>query len=163
MALRDRLVNLEKIKMTINKINILVTGFLLLTFPDTRSQSLNTPDCEVKSTVSSIPNEIRKAIKSKYHSRTTLASPEENFQSTDVVGKKRLKERRLALWAKCGDDFYLVYEHGGYGYHKHAIVVTKSGKDFIVVKNIAVGKAVKTIDEVKEAVKLDSAVSLDHF
>ena len=90
-----------------------------------------------------------------------MADTDEKFQATDVVSGRRLKERRLIFWALCGETGYLVYEHGGYGYHKHLIVFSVKGKSYLIEKNIGVGKA-KTLDEIKELLKADKD-SIEHF
>jgi hypothetical protein len=78
--------------------------------------------------------------------------------------RKRLKSRRLIFWSRCGDDFYLSYEHGGLGYHHHAVLLRwQNKKDVLqVVKNVLVWDA-KTLAKVKVAFEGNENSVPSHF
>ena len=118
--------------------------------------------CMEKHQVAEIPKAIKREIRHYYKSRFVMVNPEEKFQGTDVVNGKMLKERRLIFWSRCVDDFYLVYEHGGYAYHKHAILLRQQNGSYRIHKNIGPGKSA-TLDEIKKALMDDERTTLDHF
>jgi hypothetical protein len=117
--------------------------------------------CSENNGISSIPGKAKKAIKNFYPTRFSMAGVNEKFQATDVVNGRMLKERRLIFWSLCDGFGYLVYEHGGYGYHKHVIVFSIQNNSYTVVKNVGVGKA-KTLQEVLEILKSDKDL-IEHF
>lgn len=90
-----------------------------------------------------------------------MADADDKFQSSDVVRGRMLKERRLVFWSLCEGLGYLVYEHGGYGYHKHVIMFSIQGNSYKIVKNVGIGKS-KTLAEIKEAMKEDRDL-IEHF
>jgi hypothetical protein len=126
------------------------------------AQTDRSANCIEQYKVAEIPKPIKREIKQHYKSRFVMANPKEKYQATDVVDGRMLKERRLIFWAQCGDDFYLVYEHGGYGYHKHAILFRQLNGTYHIVKNIGPGKST-TLDEIKKVLMEDDRAMLDHF
>ena len=55
-----------------------------------------------------------------------LANPGEKFQATDVIIYPKLPWRRL-LWAARLPNYYLLhYEHGGFAFHEHVVLVSYS-------------------------------------
>jgi hypothetical protein len=118
--------------------------------------------CFLNYEVSKIPNDVKQEIKRFYKKRFVLANPKEKFQATDVIEKRNLKERRLVFWTQCSDEFIIIYEHGGYAYHRHLMVLRNERGQWKVARNIGAGK-VKSIDQIKEQLKDESVVSFDHF
>jgi hypothetical protein len=126
------------------------------------SNSQTMDSCHLNYEASKIPSGVRKEIKRFYKNGFVLANPKEKFQSTDVVEGRNLKDRRLVFSAACMKEFILVYEHGGYAYHKHLILLNEENGKWKIVKNINAGKA-KSIEEIREKLREQKAVSFDHF
>jgi hypothetical protein len=144
------------------KITSITISIFLLISSKAYAQTDRSEHCSEQYKVTEIPRLIRKEIKQHYKSRFVMANPKEKYQATDVVDGRMLRERRLIFWALCGDDFYLVYEHGGHGYHKHVILFRRLNGKYHIVKNIGPGKST-TLDEIKEVSMEDDRSMLDHF
>jgi len=55
-----------------------------------------------------------------------MANPGEKFEATDNILDETLPERRL-LWAARLPNYYLLhYEHGGFAFHEHVVLVSYS-------------------------------------
>lgn len=54
-----------------------------------------------------------------------LANPGERFNSTDLIDA-RYPTRRLVLAGGDSRSWFVSYEHGGRGYHRHLVIFTQS-------------------------------------
>ena len=127
-----------------------------------KAQTINDNECFEHFEVQKIPKAIKHEIKVTYKHRFVMVNPDKNFQETDVKGGRKLKERRLVFWSNCDGVFILVYEHGGFGYHKHVITFKKEDGSYVIKKNISVGDA-KTLNEVRKALNENDRLRLDDF
>jgi hypothetical protein len=149
-------------------IRIFIFIFLGLLPKKVNSQSTYIKDhfdsCILNYDASKIPRSVKREIKRYYKVRFVLANPNEKYQSTDVVvGWHALRERRLIFWARCVNDFVLIYEHGGYGHHIHIILFSVVGDSFRVVKNLYIAQKPKSLEDIKSALTSKTVDSLDHF
>ena len=73
-----------------------------------------------------IPAAVMDACASIAFDEFLLANPGEKFQATDVIIYPKLPWRRL-LWAARLPNYYLLhYEHGGFAFHEHVVLVSYS-------------------------------------
>lgn len=117
-------------------------------------------NCVMNYKVENIPSAIKRELHRVYGGRFSMANPSERFQSTDVIEAK-LKERRLVFSAECLGRYILVYEHGGYGYHRHLIFFDEKNKKYTLLKNTKT----KTTNLLSEALRFSNQAKaeLDHF
>jgi hypothetical protein len=134
----------------------------ILTSGQNTTSEQQSSNCPMQFKVSDIPKVFKNCIKSEYHEKFSMANPNQDFQKTDVIGKKGLKDRRLVFWHQCNNEFILVYEHGGWGYHKHVIQINKTSEGYSVVRNLTAMKA-STLDDVKQILAEGKTRPLDHF
>lgn len=124
----------------------------------------NSERCRNNYKVGKIPRVVKQTIKQQFGKRFAMANPGKIFQSSDIIRGRIRKERRLVFWANCPNELFLIYEHGGYAYHIHAIVFKREYAKYRIIKNIFVANSgVGSIREIESQLNDSDTKSFDHF
>jgi hypothetical protein len=89
-------------------------------------QAFLTAKYSLVTTVARIPPAVLTYLSARMKHDARLANPEERFNSTDIIDT-RYPMRRLVLAGVESRSWFVSYEHGGRGYHRHLVVFTRSG------------------------------------
>jgi hypothetical protein len=82
----------------------------------------------------------------------TLADPGEKFYSGCIVGDPEVPRRRLVLAGESGSSWFVIYEHGGVGFHYHFVLLRAEGKRAKIEFASRFTQDVRTIRDVKTIV-----------
>ena len=119
-------------------------------------QAFLTAKYSLVTTVERIPRAVLTCLfaraKPSWKHDARLANPGERFNSTDIIDT-RYPMRRLVLAGVESRSWFVSYEHGGRGYHRHLVVFTRSG-DWVKLAyaRTFLSKAA-TLEELRQLVK----------
>jgi hypothetical protein len=105
--------------------------------------------------VKDIPDSIVKKLSELAEDQNlTMANPDEDFQSTDVVYEKGLPRRRL-LWGVLSKDYCLIhYEQGGIARSSHFVLFKRYGAK--VLWDALSGHSLRNFAELRQLLKADT-------
>jgi hypothetical protein len=118
------------------------------------SEHLLAGECETMHKPDQFPEAIKRAFATLTDERPfSLAAPGERFNETDVL-EPGLPTRRLILGGRCGDRWFIEYEHGGLA-RSIGLVVFKIDADqsVAVLWGRAFKKPAPEIDQLRSALK----------
>jgi hypothetical protein len=81
-----------------------------------------------------------------------LADTGEEFYSGCVVGDPEVPTRRLVLAGKSGSSWFVIYEHGGVGFHYHFVLLRAEGDRKTIEFASRFTQDVSTIGDVRKIV-----------
>ena len=91
-----------------------------------------------------------------------LANPEDWLNKTDVVDA-RYPVRRLVLAGINGESAFVIYEHGGRGYHRHLVIYAQpDGQPQLAYAGAFVSEAA-TIEQVRMLVHSGLVIETEEF
>src|SRR5262245_40596960 len=102
-------------------------------------------------TVQQIPPAVIADLSARMQHDPRLANPGERFNRTDVVDS-RYPMRRLVLAGLGARSWFVSYEHGGRGYHRHLVVYAqRDGRPMLAYAGTFVSEAA-TLEELRRLV-----------
>ena len=103
-------------------------------------------------TVEQIPPGVIADLSARMKHDPRLANPGERFNRTDVVDP-RYPMRRLVLAGLGTRSWFVSYEHGGRGYHRHLVVyVQRDGRPALAYAG-TFGSDAATLEELRQLVR----------
>jgi hypothetical protein len=101
--------------------------------------------------VEQIPPGVMADLSARMKHDPRLANPGERFNRTDVVDP-RSPMRRLVLAGLGARSWFVTYEHGGRGYHRHLVVYAQRGGRPTLAYAATFGSEVATLEELRRLV-----------
>ena len=103
-------------------------------------------------TVEQIPPGVMADLSARMKHDPRLANPGERFNRTDVVDP-RYPMRRLVLAGLGARSWFVTYEHGGRGYHRHLVVYAqRDGRPMLAYAG-TFGSEAATLEELRQLVR----------
>jgi len=113
-------------------------------------------------TVEQIPPAVMADLSARMKHDPRLANPREPFNRTDVVDP-RYPMRRLVLGGLGARSWFVSYEHGGRGYHRHLVVYAqRDGRPTLAYAATFVSE-VATLEELRRLVNNGQVSEGDEF
>jgi hypothetical protein len=103
-------------------------------------------------TVEQIPPTVMADLSARMKHDPRLANPGERFNRTDVVDP-RYPMRRLVLAGLGARSWFVSYEHGGRGYHRHLVVYAQRGGRPALAYAGTFGSDAATLEELRQLVR----------
>ena len=103
-------------------------------------------------TVEQIPPAVMADLSARMKHDPRLANPGERFNRTDVVDP-RYPMRRLVLAGLGARSWFVSYEHGGRGYHRHLVVYAQRDGRPTVAYAGTFGSDAATLEELRQLVR----------
>jgi hypothetical protein len=108
-------------------------------------------NCESAASVGRIPASVRTALFNLMKYDPRLADRDERFNATDLVDD-RLPMRRLVFAGGTATAWFVYYEHGGIGYHRHLVIFALERDLAECVYSCQVQPDVKNVSQLKHAI-----------
>jgi|SoiMethySBSTD1v2_1073268.scaffolds.fasta_scaffold50519_2 hypothetical protein len=115
-------------------------------------QAFLTAKYSLVTTVARIPPAVLTYLSARMKHDARLANPGERFNSTDIIDT-RYPMRRLVLAGVESRSWFVSYEHGGRGYHRHLVVFTRSGDRVKLAYARTFLSKAATLEELRQLVK----------
>jgi hypothetical protein len=134
---------------------ILFAGYMVLVsesaIPSARGNFPLTETYVLVTTVEQIPSAVMADLSARMKHDPRLANPGERFNRTDVVDP-RSPMRRLVLAGLGARSWFVTYEHGGRGYHRHLVVYAQRAGRPTLAYAATFGSEVATLEELRRLV-----------
>jgi hypothetical protein len=103
-------------------------------------------------TVEQIPPAVMADLSARMKHDPRLANPGERFNRTDVIDP-RYPMRRLVLAGLGARSWFVSYEHGGRGYHRHLVVYAQRDGRPVLAYAGTFGSEAATLEELRQLVR----------
>jgi len=122
-------VNVQEIKGKTNTFKLDTIGILTNKNLDSLILYLEKAELKESKNIADIPAFIRKTLNKLTKDDFSIANPNENWQSTDVVFNKNLPYRQLIYLGNGKTMTLIVYYRGGFGKSTHILIIKHKNEE----------------------------------
>ena len=104
----------------------------------------------------SLPTFMSAALKATLHGEA-VADAGAPYDATDVLSGDGRPRRRLVFAGRGANMWFVYYEHGGRGYHRHVVVFAVAGERARLRQSLVLTERPETVQALQEAVRVGKA------